>query len=160
MKTAIFPGTFNPPSLGHFDIISRSANLFDQLYVGIGQNSDKPNQFFSIAERIALLKQTTKEIPNVEVVSFNGLLVDYVKEKGISVIIRSMRNLSDFEFETVLASMNRQVSGVETLIMIPDEKYRWMSSTLIRELAEGGKRLNQFIPDVIEPFVFERLSKR
>src|SRR5262245_40710926 len=111
MRTAIFPGTFDPPTLGHLDIIKRAVKMFDKLYVGIGHNSQKPVDAFSTLEREKLLKDITKGIPNVEVATYEGLLVDFVKDKNISVIIRSIRNFSDYENEIILAHMNKEVSG-------------------------------------------------
>lgn len=158
MLAAIFPGTFDPPTLGHLDIIQRAAKLFPILYVGVGQNSLKKQPAFSPEERVELLKQITQGISQLHIVSFNGLLVDYLRENNISCIIRAIRNPVDFESEIVLASMNRKISGVETLYMVPDENYRLISSTLIRELAQHGRRLTAFIPQIIEPLVFQRLA--
>ncbi len=159
MKTAIFPGTFDPPTLGHLNIISRSAQIFPHLYVAIGQNISKPITAFNEQERAELLKQISYQIPNIEIVIFHGLLADYMKKMSITTIVRSIRNFSDFEYEIVLAEMNRKIGGVETLYMIPDEKFRLISSTHIRELARYGKRLDQFVPKAIEPIIFERLSQ-
>lgn len=157
-RTAIFPGTFDPPNLGHIDVVQRAHKLFDRLYVAIGYNSNKPRAAFSPQERVELFKQATLDLPNVEIVSFNGLLVDYMDQRSITTIIRSIRSFSDFEYEMTLAYMNRQISGIETIYIIPDEKFKLISSSLIRDLARYGKRLDQFVPAVIEPLVFERLS--
>lgn len=160
MRTAIFPGTFDPPTSGHLDILSRAVRLFDWVYVGVGQNIEKPNAAFTVKERMDLLTKMTKSWPNVKVVSFEGLLVDYVKQMDIEVILRSARNVTDFDQEVMLAQTNRKVSGIDTLYLVPDPKVQFINSTLIRELARYGKRLNGLVPDEIEKEVFDRLHDR
>lgn len=157
MRTAIFPGTFDPPTSGHLDIISRSVRLFDWVYVGVGHNIEKPKSAFTTQERVDFLKKITQEWPNVEVVSFEGLLVDYMKKMSIEVIIRSIRQEADFDHEAELAYMNRRIGGVDTLFLMADVQFQFIHSTLIRELAQNGKRLKGLIPDSIEGAVFERL---
>lgn len=157
MKKVIFPGTFDPPTLGHMDIIQRASSIFDYLYVAVGQSLKKPKTAFSLSERIELLKQLTKNFANVEVVSFEGLLVDYTKQLNISTAIRAIRNTSDFDNEVVQAGMNKQLGEIETLYMAANDKFRNISSSLIKEIAYHGKRLSSFVPLEIEEFVFQRL---
>lgn len=158
MKKVIFPGTFDPPTLGHLDIIKRAANIFDYVYIAIGSNIRKKKTAFSIEERIYLLKAVTSSLHNVEIVTFNGLLVDFVNQLQVHVILRAVRNVSDFDYENLQAQMNRQLGGVETLYMVADEKYRLISSTLIREIASFGKRLHAFVPEEVEEMIFNHLS--
>lgn len=159
MKKVIFPGTFDPPTLGHLDIVQRAAEIFDYVYLAIGHNIRKKKTEFTIEERIDLLKTMTMKIPNIEIVSFSGLLVDFAKNLEVHSIIRSIRNISDFDYESLQAHMNRQLGDIETLYMIADEKYRLISSTLIREIASYGKRLHGFVPSEIEGLIFDRLSQ-
>lgn len=158
MKKVIFPGTFDPPTLGHLDIAQRAAEIFDHVYLAIGCNMRKQTAF-SMEERIELLKKITLQIPNIEIVTFSGLLVDCAQQLQVHAILRGIRNISDFDYETLQAHMNRQLGDVETLYMVASEKYRLISSTLIREIANYGKRLHAFVPAEIEKEVFERLSQ-
>jgi len=156
-KIAIYPGTFDPPTLGHLNVIKRAAVIFDHLIVAVGINLAKKAAFFSTEERISYLQTITKFIPNVEISSFNGLLIDFAKEKDCHLIIRGIRNFIDLEKESFQAQMNRQLSGIETFFITVDEKYRHVSSTLVREIATFGKRLNGIVPNEIEDQIFQRL---
>lgn len=158
MKQVLFPGSFDPPTLGHLDIIFRASSLFDFVWVGVGINSEK-KALFTQEERVALLKHLTTSLSNVKVVTFHGLLVDFVKENGIDAILKSFRSSEDLNHELSQAQMNRQLSGIETLYLVADEKYRFIRSSLVREIARHGKRLNPFVPSEIEETVFQRLSK-
>jgi pantetheine-phosphate adenylyltransferase len=158
IKAAIFPGTFDPPTLGHLDVIERAAYLFDMIYVAIGQNSQKIHTAFTVAERLELLRQMTSHLKHIKIVAFEGLLVDYAKQVGISTIIRSVRQVSDFDFEWMQAEMNRQLGSLETIFLLASEKYRSIHSHFLREIAMGGRRLDLFVPQSIENKVFERLS--
>jgi pantetheine-phosphate adenylyltransferase len=157
MKTAIYPGTFDPPTLGHLNIIERAASKFDKLVIAIGENSSKKASIFSLEDRLLFLKSITRDIPNVEIAFFKGLLVDFAKSQKTDVIIRSIRTIFDFESETLQAQINRQLGGVETFYLVVDEKYRLISSTLVREIASHGQRLTSFVPPEIEEAVFYRL---
>lgn len=158
MKKAIFPGTFDPPTLGHLDIIKRASKLVDSLIIAVGQNPIK-TVVFSAKERVQLIEAITTGITNITVVHFDGLLVDFAKKEGVSVVIRSIRNVNDFDEETLQASMNHRMTGLETLIMVPDDKVRFISSTLARNIAKGGRRLHEFVPKEIEEQVYKRLVK-
>ncbi len=159
MKTALFPGTFDPPTLGHADLIRRSQPICNKLYVGIATNSAKPGDLFTIEERQAMLKTICKPYPHVEVVTFSTLVVDFAKQNKVDFLIRGLRAFSDFEFEARMALANRRLSGIETVFLMADERVGHISSTLIRELGRYKSRLHDFVPAEIEPQVFERVSR-
>jgi pantetheine-phosphate adenylyltransferase len=157
MQAAIYPGTFDPPTSGHLDIIQRGAGKFERFLIAIGENPTKTSPTFSLEERVRFLKTITAHMPNVEIAAFSGLLVDFAKSRGIDVVIRAIRTIFDFEKETLQAQMNRQLGGVETFYLVVDEKCRLISSSLVREIASHGKRLTGFVPPEIEEDVFHRL---
>lgn len=157
MKAAIYPGTFDPPTLGHLNVIERAAHHFDKIVIAIGENPTKEPPVFSLKEREQFFKLIIKKIPNVEVMGFKGLLVDFAKSQGINILIRAIRTFFDFEYETLQAQVNRLLGEIETFYLVVDEKYRLISSTLVREIASHGKRLTGFVPNEIEKAVFERL---
>lgn len=160
MKKVIFPGTFDPLTLGHLDIAKRAAEIFDYVYIAIGSNIRKEKTVFSLEERIELLKAVTGHIPDIEVITFSGLLVDYANQLHVHAILRAVRNISDFDYENLQAQMNRQLGHVETLYMVADEKYRLISSTLIREIASYGRKLHAFVTEEVEEQIFNRLSQK
>jgi pantetheine-phosphate adenylyltransferase len=160
MQTALFPGTFDPPSFGHLDIIKRASSLCNKLYIGIAAHSSKPtHSLFSLEERIEMVKEITKDIPHLEIVSFSGLVVDFARKNQIQVLIRGMRAFSDFEYEFRMALANRKLSGIETLFLMADGKHAHISSSLIREIGQFS-RLHEFVPSVIEEKVFAKISKK
>lgn len=160
MRTAIFPGTFDPPSLGHLDIIKRAQCLCDTLYVGIALNRAKEKDaLFSLEEKIAMLQEITKEFPYVKVISFEGLVVHYAKTHQMDFILRGLRAFSDFEYEFRMALANRKISGVETVFLMADERHAHISSSLIKEIGFFQNRLKEFVPSSIEEKIFDRLSK-
>lgn len=143
--TVIYPGTFDPITNGHIDLVHRASKLFDRVIVAIAINPGKKPQF-NLDERVALAKQTLAEIDNVEVCGFEGLLVDVAKEKGANVILRGLRAVSDFEHEFQLAGMNRKMQpDVETLFLTPAEQYTYISSSLVREIAALGGDVSDFV---------------
>jgi pantetheine-phosphate adenylyltransferase len=154
-RIAIFPGTFDPPSKGHLNIIQRSLSLCDHLIVAIGHKPDKKH-LFTIDERISMFKLIA---PNVEVISFHGLVVDLAKEKKASFLIRGLRAFSDFELEFQMALANRSLSGIETLFLTSDQNHIQISSTLIREIAHFGGQLSQFVPRELESLIYNKLNK-
>lgn len=158
MKTAIYPGTFDPPTLGHLDIIERSSHIFDKLIVGIGENIKKDQNFFSLEQRIDLMKKVTLRFPNVEVLSFRGLLVDFAHNQKVKIIVRSIRTVFDFEFETLQSQINLKLGALETLFLAVNEKFRLVNASVVRELACHGQRLLEFVPEEIEEIVFQKLS--
>ncbi|MBS0604726.1 MAG: pantetheine-phosphate adenylyltransferase [Verrucomicrobia bacterium] len=159
MKTALFPGTFDPPTLGHVDIIRRSQTICDKLYVGIAINSTKPDDLFTIEERIAMLKEICKPYPHADVVTFSTLVVEFAKQNKVDYLIRGLRAFSDFEYEARMALANRKLSGIETVFLMADERVGHISSTLIRELGRFKCRLNDFVPSEIEDQIFKKVSK-
>lgn len=160
MRKALFPGTFDPPTLGHVDIIKRSASVCDKLIIGIAVNPEKKGDtFFSVEEKKELLRTATHSMPHVEIVSFTGLVVDFAKQNQINFLIRGLRAFSDFEYEFRMALANRMISQIETIFLMADEKHGHISSTLIREFAHHKTRLHAFVPAEIEEKVYARLSK-
>lgn len=158
MKKALFPGTFDPPTLGHIDIIRRSLSICDQLFIGLAINKAKGETLFSAEEKLEMLKKITHPFPQVKVVSFSTLVVDFAKEHKIDFLIRGLRAFSDFEYEFRMALANRHLSGIETVFLMADERTAHISSTLIRELGRFKSRLHEFVPPEIEEQVFQRIS--
>ncbi|MFU0801301.1 MAG: pantetheine-phosphate adenylyltransferase [Xylanivirga thermophila] len=158
MITAIYPGSFDPVTNGHLDIIKRSAKTFDKVIVAIAQNPNK-TPMFTIEERMDFLKRVINGLPNVEVDHFDGLLVDYVKEKDAHVIIKGLRAISDFEYEFQMALMNRKLdSDIETLFMMTSYKYSFLSSSMMKEVGKLGGCIAELVPDAILPDVLKRLK--
>ncbi|QVL57637.1 MAG: pantetheine-phosphate adenylyltransferase [Simkaniaceae bacterium] len=153
----IYPGTFDPPTKGHLNIIERGAKLFDRVDVAVGIDTEKKGAIFTQEERLLFLKTLTKNMANVEVHAFDGLLANFAKEQEANFIIRSLRTYTDFEHEKTLAHTNQKLSGIETLFLLPDEAFQSISSTIIRDIAKRGERLTPFIPEAIEKEVFEKL---
>jgi pantetheine-phosphate adenylyltransferase len=146
MRTAIYPGSFDPLTNGHLDIIHRASRLFDRVIVAVAKNEGK-KPLFSVKERLALVKQSLGIFPNVQADSFETLLVSYAEQKQASVIIRGLRAVSDFEFEFQLALMNRKLNGqVETIFMMPRETYTFLSSRIVKEIARLGGDVDAFVP--------------
>ena len=138
MRTVIYPGSFDPPTNGHFDVIQRASRLFDRVIVGVARNENK-KPLFSLAERRSLIEQSVADLGNVEVDAFEGLLVKYVEKQKGNAVIRGLRAVSDFEFEFQMALMNRKLNEkVETLFMMPRASYSFLSSTLVKEIAGLG----------------------
>ncbi|UTR10990.1 pantetheine-phosphate adenylyltransferase [Evansella sp. LMS18] len=153
---AVCPGSFDPVTLGHLDIIKRGSKVFDKVIVAVLNNRSK-QPLFTVEERIELLRETTRDIPNVEVDNFNGLLIDYVKEKNASAIIKGLRAVSDFEYELQMASINRKLDeNVETFFMMTNNKYSYLSSSIVKEIAKYDAPVGDLVPDVVE----EALKKK
>lgn len=147
--TAVYPGTFDPITSGHFDLIERAARFYDRLVIAVAQNRNK-NSLFSLQERIELAQIVTAGLPNVEVVGFEGLLVDFVHDIGGHVLLRGLRAVSDFEYEFQLASMNRKLAPeIETMFMTPAEQYSYISSSLVREISVLGGNVTEFVHPVV-----------
>lgn len=149
MKKALFAGRFDPPTFGHLEIIKRASQLFDQLYVGIGENRAKGKSILSSEEKIAILKKETAQFSSVVVLPIPGLVTEFAKANGIQVLIRGIRSESDLSYEMEMAMANRALTGIETLL-VPGEEKRGISSTLIRELASYQAPLSAFIPQEAE----------
>lgn len=155
-KSAVYPGTFDPITNGHIDLIVRAGRLFDEVIVAIAHNPDK-SPMFSHTERVDLAKKATANISHVRVVAFSGLLIDFVREVGAHVVMRGLRAVSDFEFEFQLASMNRKLDPeVETIFLTPSEKHTFISASLVREIA----RLNGDVSPFVHADVFAALQKK
>jgi pantetheine-phosphate adenylyltransferase len=160
MKKALFPGTFDPPTKGHEDIINRSLNVCDKLFIGIAINPSRIQTVFSIDERIKMLKIITQHDERIEIVAFNDLVVDFAKKNNIDFLIRGLRAFSDFEYEFRMALANRHIGGLETYFLMADETLTHISSSLVRELTLFNRLPKGFIPDSIEESVYQKLIKR
>jgi pantetheine-phosphate adenylyltransferase len=147
MSIAIYPGSFDPPTLGHLDIVKRTAAQFDEVVVCVMNNSQKPSQMFTTYERVDLLKAAVMSIPNVRITTYSGLLTDYIKTFHRPIIIRGLRAMTDFEYEFQMALVNKKLdSTFETMFMVADDKYTYLSSSAVRELAKFGADLSAFVP--------------
>lgn len=156
MRLAIYPGTFDPITNGHLDIIERGAQLFDRLTVAVTNNLSK-NPVFSTEERMDMIRSVTAHLPNVEVDSFSGLLVDYAASCGACALLRGLRAISDFEYEFQMALVNRKLShGIVTIFLMAHEKYTYLNSTIVKEVAKLGGDVDSFI----QPLVKERLRQK
>ncbi|MFO1475420.1 MAG: pantetheine-phosphate adenylyltransferase [Verrucomicrobiota bacterium] len=146
MRTAIYPGSFDPLTNGHLDVVERAVKLFDRVIVAVAKNESK-NPLFSLSERLELVRQSVRSFPNVEADSFDCLLVHYVEQRGAQAIVRGLRAVSDFEFEFQLALMNRKLNeNVETIFMMPKDTYTFLSSRMIKEIAHLGGEVGDFVP--------------
>ena len=156
---AIYPGSFDPVTYGHIDLIRRAAELFDRVIVAVAARPQK-QVLFSLAERVQMLKAATKSIAAIEIESFDGLLVDYAKSKKSRVMLRGLRMISDFEYEFQMALTNRRLGPeIETIYMMPKESYCFLSSKLIKEAASLGADLKDFVPAFVEQKLKARLGK-
>ena len=155
---AVYPGSFDPLTNGHVDIITRGARLFDRIIVAILVNAEK-SPLFTMGERVEVARTVFAPVPNVEVDTFDGLLVDFVERRGAQVIVRGLRAVSDFEFEFQMALMNQRLNGkIETVFMMPAEQYTYTSSRLIKEVFSLGGRVHGLVPDTVEQRLREKLS--
>jgi len=155
MKTAVYPGTFNPITNGHIDLVERAARLFDKVIVAIGVNKQKSTSL-STERRVELATKVLAHLDNVEVCSFDTLLIEFVRHRGADVILRGLRTVADFEYEFQLVGMNRALDpGIETIFMAPDEHLSYISSTLVREIASYGGDISGFV----HPLVLEAMRQ-
>jgi pantetheine-phosphate adenylyltransferase len=159
MRTAIYPGSFDPLTNGHLDIIQRAAKLFDRVVVAVADNGEK-RPLFTLGERAELVREGIKDVPQTEVGHFSGLLVDYVTEQGGVAIIRGLRAVSDFEFEFQLALMNRKLNErVETIFMMPKASYTFLSSRIVKEIAALGGNVDCFVPEHVRLALARKFRK-
>ncbi|HEY1084497.1 MAG TPA: pantetheine-phosphate adenylyltransferase [Prosthecobacter sp.] len=159
MRRAIYPGSFDPITNGHLDVLQRAAGLFDELIVAVAQDNAKQS-LFSVAERVELLEGATEHIPNLKVMPFEGLLVDFARKQSAVALVRGLRAVSDFEFEFQLALMNRKLEpNLETLFLMPREELTYISSRLVKEIARLGGNVNQFVPPLVVAALKAKLLK-
>lgn len=159
MKKAIYPGSFDPITFGHLDIIERSASIFDELVIGVLNNSAK-NSLFSLEERVNMIKELTAQYPNVTVASFDGLLIDYMNEIEANIVIRGLRAVSDFEYELQIAQTNHvQSPNIETVFLTTNLQYSYLSSTIVKEFAAYGGDISKFVPDSIIDRIYGKYNK-
>jgi len=149
VKRAIYPGSFDPVTNGHLDVVERARKLFDEVIVAVAHNDEK-QPLFSLEERLELLKQTVGKIDNVRIAQFDGLLVEFARTEQANAVIRGLRAVSDFEFEFQMALMNRKLEGtVETIFLMPKEEYTYLSSRLVKEIARLGGDVAKFVPAIV-----------
>lgn len=158
MRTAIYPGSFDPLTNGHLDVIQRAAKLFDRVIVAVAANETK-HPLFTFAERLELVRQAVKHLPNVEADTFDGLLVDYAEKHNAKALIRGLRAVSDFEFEFQMALMNRKLNeNIETIFMMPKETYTFISSRIVKEIAKLGGDVGEFVPVHVQAALLKKLK--
>lgn len=159
MKRGIYPGSFDPVTLGHLDIIKRASEIVDELIIGVLKNSTKKN-LFSTEERIELLQRVTADIPNVRIISFDGLLVDCAEEYGTRTIIRGLRAITDFEYELQIAQTNKRLRPeVDTIFLTTSVEYAYLSSSIVREIASYGGDISHFVPQCILEDVYKKAKR-
>ena len=159
MRTVIYPGSFDPITNGHLDLIQRATKLFDQVIVAVAKNESKA-PLFTLSERLELVAQSIQHLPNVSADSFDGLLVDYVEQRSGQAVIRGLRAVSDFEFEFQLALMNRKLNErVETIFMMPKDTYTFLSSRIVKEIARLGGDVSAFLPSQVREALVKKLKK-
>lgn len=159
MRIAIYPGTFDPVTNGHYDVIQRAANLFDHIIVGVAASPSK-NTLFTLDERVQLLRDTCQSLSNVSVDGFNGLLVDFAAQKQASILLRGLRTTMDFEYEFGLTSMYRRLSpNLESLFLTPSEEFAFLSSTLVREVVIHGGDVKEFVPPCVYQAIVSKMSQ-
>jgi pantetheine-phosphate adenylyltransferase len=156
---AIYPGSFDPVTNGHLDLINRGSKIFDRLIVAIARNPDKEQTLFTLDERKEMLQAMTADLDNVVVDTFEGLLVNYCVKKGANAVLRGIRAVRDYEFELQMALMNRKMEPrVETVFMMPAEKYSYLSSRIVREIAQFGGPLTGLVPELVERRLREKIA--
>ena len=159
MRICIYPGTFDPVTMGHMDVIQRTAGLFDKVIIGIAEDNYK-NVLFSTQERLEMLKEVTSSVPKVEVECFSGLLMDYCREKQATAVIRGLRAISDFEYEMQLAAMNKNLNPeVETVFLMTGQKYSFISSSIIKDVAKLGGDISGMVPRSVEEKIRAKYAK-
>ena len=159
MKTAIYPGSFDPVTNGHLDVLKRGLKLFDKIIIAVGEHPSKKT-LFSVEERIIMLKAVAKGMKNVEVDHFSGLLIEYARKKGAAAILRGLRAVSDFDYEFQAALMNRKLnSNIETVFIMTRGMYSYLSATVVKEVASLGGNLNGMVPKLVEKRLKEKFKR-
>lgn len=147
---ALYPGSFDPVTLGHLDILKRASKVFDEIIVAVLHNGDK-KPLFTLEERVELLKESTKDLPNVKVESFEGLMIDFAKKRGVNAVLRGLRAVSDFEYELKITSINKKLDEeIETFFMMSNSKYSFLSSSIVKEIAKYNAQVSDLVPEPVE----------
>ncbi len=158
--TAVYPGSFDPPTFGHLDIIARSSRVFSRVIVSVAKNLRK-DTMFTARERMSMLRKLTRSYPNVEVDSFQGLLIDYVLLREAHVVVRGLRAISDFEYEFQMAHMNKKLSpDVDTVFMMTGERYSYISSHISKEIARFGGKIDDLVPPLVRDMMYRKIGKK
>ena len=159
MRTALYPGTFDPPTLGHVDILQRGLHLFDRLVVAVAESRSK-QPMFTVAERVAMFREASRGMESVEVVPFDSLTVTFARERGACAILRGLRAVTDFDYEFQLAWMNRKLdASIETVFLCPNEHYSYVNSSLVKDIARLGGDITEFVPPVVEKALRAKLGR-
>ena len=160
MNSGIYPGSFDPVTYGHIDIIKRAASVMDHLIVAVLKNNGK-SPLFSVDERVNMLKAVTADMENVEIMSFSGLLVNFAREHDVKVIVRGLRAVTDFEYELLMAQTNRVMDeGIDTIFFSTDLEYSYLSSSIVREIASYGGDISKFVPASVEKMILDKFKKQ
>jgi len=160
MRIAVYPGSFDPITNGHLNIIERATNIFDKIIIGVA-NNPKKSTLFSAQERIDMIKEVTKNLEKVKIQSFSGLLIDFMKSNKASIIIRGMRAISDFEHESQLALMNKRLAPeIETIFMVTCSTYSYLDSSIVKEIVSLNGCINQLVPEIVEKKLREKLFNK
>jgi len=156
MRTVIYPGSFDPVTNGHLDVAQRATKLFDRVIVAVARSESK-HPLFSLEERVDMVARALRHLPSIEVESFEGLLIEYVERRGAQAVVRGLRAVSDFEFEFQLALMNRKLNeGIETIFMMPKDTYTFLSSRIVKEIAQLGGDVSAFVPAHVQAALVEK----
>ncbi len=159
-KIGVYPGTFDPVTYGHIDIIKRSLKVFDKVIVAVAPNPQKA-PLFDVNERVFMIQEATREFKNLQIEQFEGLLVEFVKRQGGTAVIRGLRAVSDFEYELQIALMNRKLdSEVETVFMMPSQEYTYLTSSIVKAVASYGGEVKDFVPEIVLKKLKEKLGKK
>ena len=158
MSTALCPGSFDPVTLGHLDIIERTSRHFDRVIVAVIRNPQKSQSLFTLEERQKMLHEVTAHLPNIEIEFFKGLLVDFAKDHGATAIVKGLRAVSDFDYELQMAQMNQKLSGIDTYFISTSPQYSFLSSSLVREVARFGGDVSSMVPAVVAKRLAERFG--
>lgn len=157
MKRAVYPGSFDPVTYGHLDVIRRAADIFDVLIVSVLNNKEK-TPLFSVEKRVKILKEATKDLPNVQIDSFSGLLIDYAKENNIHVAVRGLRAITDYDYELQIAQINRKLSKgeLDTIFLSTNLEYAYLSSSSVKEIASYGGDIRECVPNFVADLIYEK----